>query len=870
MESKDAVSNMKKLLKLSVLLLPTALLITINIVLFRQFLFQGKVPIAFDYGVYSYQPWKIDYQDTFKSSPKKIGHDDIRIFYPQRKFVTDSLKNGQIPFWNPYEFAGNVSLANSQTATFYPPFLLFLFLPLSTAWSWLSFSIPIIASVGMLLFLREIVKDNLSSTFGAVVFAFSSAIITRSEDGLVAGHSIIWLPWVLFGIELFYRRRKTIGCVIITLSLIFSMLAGWFQFTFYVFITSALYAIYRSFCNKETSRLKQILIISLIFFFSIGLTSFHWLPAIEALRFSPRGVLGVPSEFAKEHLMPIAHLITLVIPNFFGHIATNTYFGASEFKEGVITIGLVAFLLALTGVKAKIKHGVVRFFSFLFFASLLLGLKTPIAEALIKLNLPLISTFLPNRVFIIATFALSVLSAFGLKSVIKGKTHSLVKTTRVAIFIIFGFYLTIVAWYGYEKAVAPLTGFSLFRFGFENYLRISAKESLLPLLMAILLLICLKKIKTKNKKALAVVLFSATIISQLFRANRYLYFSSKESEFPQNPIFSFLQKTSEKDASRFLSLSYSKIPANLTLFYNIFNPEGVDAMYPVWYGEFSEFFNRRNPSLKSANRIEVSFAEELEKPKKVGVNRWFDLGTLNFLSLLGVRFVIVPKDYHYLPPEETFEKVLAYRWHTVYEYKYAFPKAYFVPNYLVSNNKYLTLQRLFLPEFLPSSQVIISTSEAKKIPDIYKRERHLNTNEDLYKKYDLRGGELARKKEEPNTSTFVKEALDKLSQNPVELIHYSPNKVILRANLKDNGFIVLNDSYFPGWKAQVDGLTQPVLRANHAFRAVEVESGEHTIVFSFKPQSFVQGIKISLATAAITLSISALMFVGKKKNSKLI
>ena len=56
--------------------------------------------------------------------------DGIAQFYPWRNFAHDTIRSGYLPLWNPYQFCGTPFVANSQSAVFYPPNLLFYFCPL--------------------------------------------------------------------------------------------------------------------------------------------------------------------------------------------------------------------------------------------------------------------------------------------------------------------------------------------------------------------------------------------------------------------------------------------------------------------------------------------------------------------------------------------------------------------------------------------------------------------------------------------------------------------------------------------------------------------------------------------------------------------
>jgi len=49
------------------------------------------------------------------------------------------------------------------------------------------------------------------------------------------------------------------------------------------------------------------------------------------------------------------------------------------------------------------------------------------------------------------------------------------------------------------------------------------------------------------------------------------------------------------------------------------------------------------------------------------------------------------------------------------------------------------------------------------------------------------------------------------------------------------GFVVVNEVFYPGWVATVDGAPVAILRANALVRAVRVEAGKHRIVMEFRP-----------------------------------
>lgn len=85
---------------------------------------------------------------------------------------------------------------------------------------------------------------------------------------------------------------------------------------------------------------------------------------------------------------------------------------------------------------------------------------------------------------------------------------------------------------------------------------------------------------------------------------------------------------------------------------------------------------------------------------------------------------------------------------------------------------------------------------------------------------------------------------------PAEARYVGLNEVRLVA--PGTGWLVLVDSYYPGWKAYVGGRETPILRANCAFRAVKVQAGQE-VVFRYVSWPFRVGASISLLTLTALL-----------------
>ena len=94
----------------------------------------------------------------------------------------------------------------------------------------------------------------------------------------------------------------------------------------------------------------------------------------------------------------------------------------------------------------------------------------------------------------------------------------------------------------------------------------------------------------------------------------------------------------------------------------------------------------------------------------------------------------------------------------------------------------------------------------------------------------------------------------------VKVVDYQLSSVTVEAVTDRPGFLFINEIYYPGWKAYVDGQEQAVLKANSIFRAVHLKAGKHTVVFKFRPVSFYIGAAITLLTL---LALVAYFFGGR-------
>lgn len=90
----------------------------------------------------------------------------------------------------------------------------------------------------------------------------------------------------------------------------------------------------------------------------------------------------------------------------------------------------------------------------------------------------------------------------------------------------------------------------------------------------------------------------------------------------------------------------------------------------------------------------------------------------------------------------------------------------------------------------------------------------------------------------------------------VKFIRQTPNAVDMEASARNDGLLVLSDSFYPAWEARVDGKRVPILRTNWIFRGVEVPAGRHKVAFQWNSVVFNVGLWLSMLSWIILASLA--------------
>jgi hypothetical protein len=88
--------------------------------------------------------------------------------------------------------------------------------------------------------------------------------------------------------------------------------------------------------------------------------------------------------------------------------------------------------------------------------------------------------------------------------------------------------------------------------------------------------------------------------------------------------------------------------------------------------------------------------------------------------------------------------------------------------------------------------------------------------------------------------------VDAVAVGTARIVEDLPERVVVEAVAESPSYLVLADTFDPGWSATLDGQPVPIRPAYVAFRAVYLPEGTHTVAFSYQPAGFTLGLGLTL------------------------
>lgn len=214
------------------------------------------------------------------------------------------------------------------------------------------------------------------------------------------------------------------------------------------------------------------------------------------------------------------------------------------------------------------------------------------------------------------------------------------------------------------------------------------------------------------------------------------------------------------------------------------------------------------------------------------------VSTPKMLDLLGIRTVI-----SYLPIESDMLSLVQTKrigplTRRIYDNPRAVERAYLVREATTAATLNEAASRIFDPSFTAGKVALLETRDA---------EMH------------------------PNLTQFIRVNPSDEKDGVVTITANNPTSVSLSVHSGSTpALLILTDTYYPGWTADIDGKETPIYPANVKQRAIVIPKGSHTVQFTYQPRSVSRGLTISIITEFIVVLLMVVRIgdpyfgVGKK------
>jgi Bacterial membrane protein YfhO len=734
-------------------------------------------------------------------------------FYPLRFALYESLRAGELPLWNHHMAMGFPLLAAFQSGVFYPPHLLLLVLDFFPAIRVIFVLHFLIAGIGGYYLCRNWKHPPYLAIVGGLLFALGGTVVSLSN---LLNHfqTAVWLPWVILSWEKLLSSISWGKFLAFTSISAIQVLAG--SPELFAMSMSLVLLDGMRFRNHRTEiSLRKVLYLFLAAnLIILALAMVQFLPTLELFLESRRKQPILPQEALHWSLKPLTLLNLFFLDK---EIDLDTsrglrlFFGREapfflSYYLGVISVFGISLWFCFSSLREKIT--LLGFLG----ASLIvaLGMYTPIYPFLLR-HIPLLSSFrFPEKVFFVPYALLLYIALRGLGDLLSQEQ----RIGRKAFMVLAA---VCVAWLGFYIVcrfdVNLLSQFISTQSGTPLSSPIHAKlvagamsnlDRQVVLSLGFLLLFILVKTKAIRRPLFGVLIVLAVFVD--------LTWAHREFLFPLHPEFVY-------DDPRIIRVSDN----NLNRLFYFWSGQNLHPSSVTVPGE---------PTFKEATALSFrallpnagilhgfDYMQEIDALGRQPYSDFlFFANQLDFtrqiklLRTLNVKYLVA---FQSLPEKGTrlagrFPD--SFSW--LYEIEEAIPRAYVVNKFVAEDDSKQVLKLLASAEFDPTREVILDSGVSM-----------------------------------PPASRLKATA---------KILRYENELVIIATSADNDGILVLADSYYPGWKAFVDGKEKVIRRANLFFRAVPLPAGNHTVEFRYEPRSFTVGLAISAATFVALVVVTAL------------
>lgn len=329
---------------------------------------------------------------------------------------------GYMPFWDPFHFVGFPFYADPQPAVWYPVNLLMILagkLTLQHVQMQLVLHY-VIAGWTMYAFARYVFKRRMTALFLGVLYPLTGAFVVHASHlGMV--NTAAWFPLLLLFGARAVREVRWSFVLASGLTLGVMILAGHFQtalfmlFAFVVWVCA--FAVHeRGWRSGAWMAVRQLVVVGAVAFV---VSAIQVVPTYTFAQGTIRTNTNI--DWALTESFVPNQLATILVPNFYGDVTADPYWGPNWGSQHYAYIGILPLLLVVLSFWRR-KPFIQKFFIVFGVASLLLIIgRYTFVQPLLYLFVPLFDSIraFANGLFLLH-LSLAMLAGFGLDAVLTG------------------------------------------------------------------------------------------------------------------------------------------------------------------------------------------------------------------------------------------------------------------------------------------------------------------------------------------------------------------------------------------------------------------------------------------------------------------
>lgn len=317
------------------------LLLLLPLLLFWPQTVGGRTLIPSE-NLYQFEPYAT-YRDVVSAPalPHNMLVSDLVLQnYPWKAFIRQQLSQGEVPLWNPHQFAGTPFMAAGQQSMLYPLSVIYYVLPLTAAYGWFTVINLWLAGAMMYALMRGLSVSRFGAALAGITYELAGMFVASAVHPMILG-AVVWMPllllmaeFIITGRRLWGRPATLIWAAVGAAGLAFNVFAGHPEIMIYTLLILAYFSAVRLGVRwwderGEPGALRHMIergsTLALMVILGLAIGAVQLIPLYEFVSTNWRAERS-SIEAVLSYAHPWRDALQYLMPNFYGSPAMHAYF----------------------------------------------------------------------------------------------------------------------------------------------------------------------------------------------------------------------------------------------------------------------------------------------------------------------------------------------------------------------------------------------------------------------------------------------------------------------------------------------------------------------------------------------------------------